>query len=602
MAISSTLQFVGTVPSGFRYREILSGSEFDSPSIIDGAKGNPPVDDSNPTIQGSTTLQQIGADKSGLYGGLTDEKSRVYTVNQEVTGTGENQKVADEGTKVDAGDAVRSKFNRWSLFKTENISGKSGVGKSSNKKEMSKSLYGPASANGNVNPALEPTARNIVEFAKSTNEVSLGFDYDLADFIQCQHYGQISNNYLVTLRRFPYPAHDDIISPKIFDSTGKPVDAHQPDIARAITWLSPALGNDLKEILKFKVGFKWKDIESGIQEVQASSGSRGALGASIDGSPLLSAIEAGLSGRSAAQTATIRDKGAGYDPAKETYPNKVFGPYNVIKNVLAREQGLVFEQDFTLTFYYDIRGYGNTSPKAAFMDTMSNLLVLTYNSAPFWGGATRFLGNGQVGKPFGDFKKLASGDYSGFFGSLKDQFMGMGQGFADAGSAIKNAFTGGGLNALGDSKILDNIIGGGLMKLFNSPQGASTIASFITGDPTGNWHLTIGNPLAPMITVGNLALQDAQFEFEGPLGYEDFPTKLKVTITLKPGRPRDKGDIESMFNAGRGRMYLQPDSGAQMPDGTIVDSYGKTVTDSNGKASKKIPGAMYRRISDINAG
>ena len=37
---------------------------------------------------------------------------------------------------------------------------------------------------------------------------------------------------MITLRRFAFPAPDDVISPKI---DGK--DSPQPDIARAVTWL-----------------------------------------------------------------------------------------------------------------------------------------------------------------------------------------------------------------------------------------------------------------------------------------------------------------------------------------------------------------------------
>ena len=228
------------------------------------------------------------------------------------------------------------------------------------------------------------------------------------------------------------------------------------------------------------------------------------------------------------------------------------------------------------------------------MDTLSNILALTYNNAPFWGGATRYTGgSGQVGKPFGDMEKLRSGDYSGFLKGISDQVMGgasaIGGGLSKAWDGLMN---GEGINALGNSKVLDNIIGGGLMKLFGGPSGGQAAAAFISGDPTGNWHLTVGNPMAPMMVIGNLCLQDTQYEFEGPLGYEDFPSKLKVTITLKPGRARDRGEIESMFNAGRGRMYLQPDDGLPTsPREGIVDAYGK-----------KVPDGMTTRISDLGAG
>lgn len=153
---------------------------------------------------------------------------------------------------------------------------------------------------------------------------------------------------------------------------------------------------------------------------------------------------------------------------------------------------------------------------------------MTYNNAPFWGGATRYSGSGSTGKPFGDMDKLKSGDYSGFLGSVVTQLKStLGAGFDDLGKAASGLMNGKGLNAIGDSKILDNMVGGALMKHLGSPSGGDIIKAFLTGDPTGQWHLTVGNPMNPILVCGNLCLETSKFEFEGPLGYEGFPTKLK---------------------------------------------------------------------------
>jgi len=311
----------------------------------------------------------------------------------------------------------------------------------------------------------------------------------------------------------------------------------------------------------------------------------------IDGSPIFQAIENGINGYNADQTQRANAQGGGFDPLKETYPNTVYGPLNVIKNIMAREQGLKFEQEFKLTFHYDLRGYGNTSPKVAFMDSMANLLALTYNNAPFWGGAVRYTGSGSLGKPFGDYELLRSGDYEGFLKGLGSQLSNaVSTGFADISKAFETG-------NLGDSKILNNVIGGGLMKLFNGPQGGAIVNSLLTGDPTGQWHLTIGNPLNPIMMVGNLACTDSSFSFEGPFGYEDFPSKLKVEITLKPARMRDKGEIESMFNAGKGRMYLQPEYGGDIDNLVNVSAYGNKDRLAQGFSEDAI-----QKLSDMSAG
>jgi hypothetical protein len=80
-------------------------------------------------------------------------------------------------------------------------------------------------------------------------------------------------------------------------------------------------------------------------------------------------------------------------------------------------------------------------------------------------------------------------------------------------------------------------------------------ASFLTGAPIGEWHLVIGNPCNPIAMIGNLICDGVKIEFSDSLGPDDFPTSLKATFTLKHGRDRERGEIESIFNRGDGRLY-----------------------------------------------
>jgi len=558
----------GTPPK-LIYTDTETGNSVVKNEPEEDAVGNPPAKQEGTSQQGNTTVEEEPVGFTSDYG-KKPIQAREYDVSDTSGGNSDSRTLG-------GGEHVRSLFNNWSLMSykgTHDLSPDS----------SGDTVYNKYNKAINTAPsAKEPTAKNIVQYSKSSE--SLGFKYSLSDFIQCEHYGQISNSYMVTLRRFPYPVPDDIFNPKQVGPKGEVVDIGKPDLARAITWMSPALGNDLKEILSFNHKLNWKEVESKVQEVNQSKDQRGTLGGMIDGDPVLSAIESGLNGYSAEEAIIRRDKGEGFDPLKETYPNTVYGPLNVIKNIMTREQGLTFEQEFKLTFHYDLRAYGNTSPKVAFMDTLSNILALTYNNAPFWGGATRYTSSGTVGKPFGDYDKLKAGDYGGFLGGLASQF-------SDTVSNIKSEIESGNF---GDSKILDNVIGGGLMKLMNGPQGGQVVNALLTGDPTGQWHLTIGNPMNPMMMIGNLACTDSNVSFEGPLGFEDFPSKMKIEVTLKPARMRDKGEIESMFNAGKGRMYLQPKvDGQEVPEVVNVSAYGnKDLANNPDRVTK---------ISDMSAG
>jgi hypothetical protein len=102
-------------------------------------------------------------------------------------------------------------------------------------------------------------------------------------------------------------------------------------------------------------------------------------------------------------------------------------------------------------------------------------------------------------------------------------FKGSGDGFGDAAGKLLNGDFKGALGALKGNKFLNNLIGGAAMEMFNTPQGSNAVASLLTGDPTGQWHLTVGNPLNPIMVVGNLCMQDCNITFSGGMGIQDFP-------------------------------------------------------------------------------
>jgi hypothetical protein len=60
----------------------------------------------------------------------------------------------------------------------------------------------------------------------------------------------------------------------------------------------------------------------------------------------------------------------------------------------------------------------------------------------------------------------------------------------------------------------------------------------------------IGNPRAPILSMGNLIIENTQIEHTGPLGIDDFPTQLTVTVTLKHAKSRDMVEIQKMYTGG----------------------------------------------------
>ena len=540
------------------------------------------TDKKNPDL---TQLRAAAQDAPFAITGFipTSEKgSKYYTeiVDSEIyTSTSPTSK----GKRFDVGKKPYSHFNKYSLI---NYRGtpldimpngfESNIGGNTVYQKIDmKTLQNPT-----VTQIIERTSAIAIGTGKDAQTAdNYAYRYQYSDFALAKYYGKIPNNMLITLRRFAYPAPDDIITPKGLHKDGKTmVSIQQPDIARAVTWLGEAPGNAIGEIIKFKNGFGWDEAESQAQEItskqQAASGS---FGNAVQSNMILSAMANAGAGRDAVAS-NMNKQNAGYDSFKETYPNHVFGPLNVIKKVLIRKQGLEFDQTFTLKFEYELRAFEGANPKIMMLDQLANILALTYNNAPFWGGSVRYISDGAVAKPLGNLEKLREGDYLGFAGSIADDmskmFTGVGAGVGGAVGALMRGDFSAALGALKDNKFLNNLIGGAAMEMFNTPQGSMAVQSLLTGDPTGQWHVTIGNPLNPIMVIGNLCMQDCEITFSGGMGIQDFPEHMSVVITLKPGRPRDKAEIESMFNSGRGRFYVQPDDTADINKTVDVSAYG----------------------------
>lgn len=461
----------------------------------------------------------------------------------------------------------------------------------------------------------EPTITNLVNMWE--NPTYRGALYDYPDFIFCKYYRKIPNNYLLTLRRYAKPTGDNIYSGKVRyekdprttssekiktrykNKKGEIVDGNRnitvntstdetslvsPDIARAVTWFGEGTGNDLSRILEFSYGYNFDTVtgeDNPIRIGDETSASYQRTNAYQN---------AGIFSKMAADFMLATDVKSKYkalftadsgdntrDFLSETYPNFVIGPINVINKMQLQKRGLNFTQNIVLKFEYEIRSYNGINPKVAMLDLLANLLVLTYNNANFFGGANRLYGaSSYVGKPL-SFSDLKSGNIKGFFrntyslidNSVTDIIKSI-TGTKD-GSVVNDGGVTGGQTAIGAlEKVFNNIGGflsgaasyalndflGGFLREFAGPGPATLVLpALLTGENTGNWHLTVGNPFNPIAMIGNLILVESKLNFGDTLGDDDFPTSLVLEVTLNHARPRDKTDFESMFNGGRGRLY-----------------------------------------------
>jgi hypothetical protein len=391
--------------------------------------------------------------------------------------------------------------------------------------------------------------------------------YTYADFMFCKHLGRISNNYLITLRRFPHPPGDHINLTMKGD-----INEHLPDIGRMVTWMGTP-GNDMSSILKYSVNLPYEEMKAEMQDANFNAdNSGGFLGGlmnmasgsykqgMLNGSTgrqsigVVQQMASPFAGKFAQNLLPPEDNSWAYH--KDT--QKQYGPVDSITTTHYRQGaekgGIKFDHQISLTFDYELRSYNGINTRAAMLDLLANILAVTFTEATYWGGAVRGTGAAQS-NVFSNLPIFHMNEPLTFANVQDSVFDTIGQ----IAQTFNNGKPIGGvkdiMNAMGN--IMKGVLTGltaGLLNKLGRPQ-KNALNSMLNFQPTGLWHLMIGNPKHPIMSMGNMILDSCTIEHYGPLGLDDFPTGLKVTMTLKHGMPRDNLKIEQMYMNGDYRIY-----------------------------------------------
>ena len=462
----------------------------------------------------------------------------------------------------------------------------------------------------------------------------LSAPYYWKDFLYCKHYGTIPNNYMITLRRFPTPVLDNLSVPgsknNIKSSESYHAGGAGRPVAQAVTWFGGNTGNVLSNLIAFSTGITWKESNQGDPLTQQAF-SKGffqdgpvklfgstlgkisdRLGNTFDAGAAL--IEGVVVATDESETIAkgIRAKGL-RDLAKER--SGIMGEYiwtsvDVVTDGYTRGTGLSFTWGgLDLIFEYELSSVGEVNSKAAFLDLMGNLLSIGTNYGNFLTPDIRYDGNfPAIGFPGGDEGlQLYYKDPLTWLIKYSEQISNVVGGSGNTGN--KSETTGGDENNQGNfldglkeiltrlGKNAGNNISDTLKEITNTlGEDGRRIAvaamtgeflnkyqapiSFLTGAPIGEWHVVIGNPCNPIAMIGNLLCDNVSIEFGDTLGPDDFPTTMKATFKLKHARDRERGEIESIFNRGDGRLYqsAQQTSANLQSFGAFADVEGNVLS------------------------
>jgi len=439
---------------------------------------------------------------------------------------------------------------------------------------------------------INPNVKNIIEWANKTSSISVtGYQpYAMTDFMFCRNYGKIPNNRLVTLRRYPFPIDDQI---KIFQ---KDVYKSPIPIAQAVTWFGGDTGNTLAGIGVQNWGMFFKDIivtpqditgnEVTIKELQALVS--GLAGASENAKAIvknlgLLAVSLGGTDANLQQASGMEEKLQEFAKnqlyTNGPYWNRIFGPVNVIDRSSQRARGMQpgWNTTFDLNFHYQFRSFNGLSPKIVALDLIASFLNLTYNDAQFLGQLARYFPrpglkfNPTITEQLG---ALITSAGTTFDANITSQILAL----ISSATAAMSAATG--------LEKSETLLAKGLKTAKKAAQvfAADTLKaalpdilvakSTLSDRPVGEWHLVVGNPMNPIMVMGDLLCSKCVMTFDTEIGPEDFPTGVTFKVTLQQGKPRDKVSIERMFNLGESQLM----STKLTPTSSEKDTFGEDNT------------------------
>jgi len=263
--------------------------------------------------------------------------------------------------------------------------------------------------------------------------------------------------------------------------------------------------------------------------------------------------------------------------------NLPIGDANLLREGVTRaheEQGLRSAFNFNLETVYEQKYIGGIDAGSAFNDIMSNNLTMGTSNIRFLGKPGNKLSealreaNNNPSNPEG-WKKLIISTVQTVVSALKgtitqtvkkneDVFA------QDTPEKPADGETEEKKNSKESETAEANVKKIGIIQSLISSVLASTIARYqwpirgalnqLTGEAATPWHLTIGNPYAPLLSINNIVVKTLDVTLGNEMAYNDLPRYMTVKVTLEQGRDFGKQEIENMFNITYKREYKKVNS------------------------------------------
>jgi hypothetical protein len=130
------------------------------------------------------------------------------------------------------------------------------------------------------------------------------------------------------------------------------------------------------------------------------------------------------------------------------------------------------------------------------------------------------------------------------------------------------------------------------------------IVNALSGLPSGPWHVTVGNPMRPVFTSGDLIIEggDVTLTFGPILAFNDLPSSMRAEFSLVNARPLGMQEIMARFNSGYLRSISTAPASSEVAYQSNVKLTGSasTATEAEVSSTPPIPGPVNSNTKPVD--
>lgn len=429
------------------------------------------------------------------------------------------------------------------------------------------------------NDVYDTSILNIVEKLSSSKSAAVR----PSDFAYLKDIGNYPNNRLIICRRFPGPIGDDVYR------------LGTSPISVLIGFRAPG-----EDFLDLTFGEEWVEAEASFEGIVTSIGEdlfkASKLGG--QGASLFEAIP--LPGWTENLQRFVLEK-IGIYTAGSSGRRLPAGDPNLIKEAKMRKtiangeagSGLSCKCEVKVEVEYEQKFISGIDPTIAYQDIIQNVLRFATSPKRDFGMDPNFGGKikGWAANPsslvsdivsaFKDALKSVIDTVTKFVQSVIDESKEEAEGGEKAEGADEAKAKEEASKQLGLAEKLMKFVQDGFKLVLDSlyktiqkyEQRIKGVVSALSGLPSTPWHVTIGNPLRPIFSAGDMYTTAVTLTMGSTLMFNDLPANIKVSFSLNNARPWGLQEIMAKFNTGNIRtVNVVKDANMLSPSEVLSDN------------------------------